>query len=41
MESLETMGKLDTIQGTTYYVVKKLEVIKVELVALVKPNWQD
>ena len=31
VESLETLGKLDTIEGATYYVVKKLEVIKAEL----------
>jgi hypothetical protein len=41
VESLETLGKLDTIQGATYYVVKKLEVIKAELVSHVETNWRD
>jgi uncharacterized protein YtpQ (UPF0354 family) len=40
VESLETLGKLDTIEGATYYVVKKLEVIKAELVAHVETNGQ-
>ena len=41
VESLETLGKLDTIEGATYYVVKKLEVIKAELVAHVETNWRN
>ena len=41
VESLETLGKLDTIEGAAYYVVKKLDVIKPELVAHVETNWRD
>ena len=41
VESLETLGKLDTIEGATYYVVKKLEIVKPELVVHVKTNWRD
>ena len=41
VESLETPGKLNTVEGATYYVVKKLEVIKAELVAHVETNWRD
>ena len=41
VESLETLGKLNTVEGATYYVVKKLEVIKAELVAHVETNWRD
>ncbi len=41
VESLETLRKLDTTQGVTYYVVKKIEVIKAELVSHVETNWKD
>ena len=42
VESLETLGKLDSIEGTTYYVVlRKLEIIKAELVTHVKTDWRD
>jgi capsid protein len=41
VESLKTLGKLDIIQGATYYVVKKLEIIKAELVSHVETNWRD
>ena len=34
-------GKLDTIEGVIYYIVKKLDVVKVELVAHVETNWRD
>ena len=41
VESLETLGKLDSIEGTTYYVLRKLEIIKAELVTHVKTDWRD
>jgi hypothetical protein len=41
VESLETLGKLDTIEGVIYYIVKKLDVVKSELVAHVETNWRD
>ncbi|CAB3998678.1 Pol poly [Paramuricea clavata] len=41
IESLETLGKLDSIEGTTYYVLRKLEIIKAELVTHVKTDWRD
>ncbi|CAB4010863.1 Pol poly [Paramuricea clavata] len=41
IESLETLGKLDSIEGTTYYVLRKLEIIKAELVTRVKTDWRD
>ncbi len=41
IESLETLGKLDSIEGATYYVLRKLELIKAELVTHVKTDWRD
>lgn len=41
VESLETLEKLDTIKGVTYYAFKKLEVVKAELVSHVETNWRD
>ena len=41
VKSLETLEKLDTTQSATYYAVKKLEIIKSELVVHVKNSWRD
>ena len=41
VESLETLRKLDTIKGVTYYIVKKLDVVKAELVSNVETNWRN
>ena len=41
VESLETLGKLDSVEGTTYYVLRELEIIKAELVTHVKTDWRD
>ena len=41
IESLETLEKLDSIEGATYYVLRKLELIKAELVTHVKTDWRD
>ena len=41
VESLETLGKLNTIEVTVFYVIKKLEVVKAELVSHVQTNWRD
>ena len=42
VESLVTLKKLDTIQGAAYFViVKKLEILKSELVTYVAEDWRD
>ena len=41
VQSLETLEKLDTIQGTVYYVMKKLEAVKAELVSHVQSDWRS
>ena len=41
VESLETLDKLNTIEVTLFYVIKKLEVVKAELVSHVQTNWRD
>lgn len=41
-ESLETLGKLESVQGVTYYVVvKKLEFLRSELVSQVPSGWRS
>ena len=42
VESLATLGKLDTIQGAAFFViVRKLELLKRELVTHVPGDWRD
>ena len=42
VESLETLGKLQSVEGAAFYViVKKLEVLKAELVTHVSGDWRD
>ena len=42
VESLKTLGKLETIEGATFYViVKKLEVLKAELATHVSGDWRN
>ena len=43
IESLETLVKLDTVQGMTYYdvIVKKLELLRSELVSHVPRDWRS
>ena len=42
VESLMTLGKLDTIQGAAFFViVRKLELLKSELVTNVEGDWRD
>ena len=41
VESLETLEKLDIIEGVIYYIVKKIDVVKAELLAHVETNWRD
>ncbi|CAB3988632.1 Hypothetical predicted protein [Paramuricea clavata] len=42
VESLRTLGKLEMIEGASFYIIiKKLEVLKAELVAHVSGDWRD
>lgn len=42
IESLETLGKLESVQGVAYYVlVKKLELLRSELVLHVPSDWRS
>jgi hypothetical protein len=42
VESLRTLGKLETIEGASFYIIiKKLEVLKAELVTHVSGDWRD
>ena len=42
IESLETLGKLESVQGVAYYVlVKKLEFLRSELVSHVPSDWRS
>ena len=42
IESLETLGRLETVQGVAYYViVKKLELLRGELVTHVQGDWRS
>ena len=41
VKSLETLGKLNIIQGATFYVIKKLEVVKAELVSHILKDWRE
>ena len=42
IESLETLGKLESVQGMAYYVlVKKLEFLRSELVSHVPSDWHS
>ena len=41
IESLERLGKLESVQGVAYYVlVKKLEFLRSELVSHVPSDWR-